>query len=516
MKINFPITLTAADTNKRTISGTIVTWDEKGNTSAGATIFKKDSIDFGKAIKLLLEHDRTKPLGKLVDITATKTGLDATFKLAKTFAADDALEEAATGLRDGFSVGVMVEDWENEDGVMAISASKLMEVSLVTEPAIESARVADVAATDTPTENSEATAEDTTTQEDKVSDTTSEAPIATEAVEAAKSEPVAVIATQPVAYTKPRSPINSKATYLEHHIRAALGNEDSRQYVMAADTTSNNGAFIPTPQSTEIINGIANADRGFIDAISRQALPASGMTFEIPKITTAPTVAQANEETALSETDTASSFVSVSVKKFGGQQTFSVELLDRSSPIFFDELVRQMEFAYAKATDAYVMGEVANAGTLNATATTEDKTGLLEYVASAAAAVYSASLGFARNVVVSPQQWGKIMGYNEAGRPIYTATQPSNAGGNVSPQSLRGQIAGLDMYVSRSVSGTGGTGLGDYSMVVLNPDSYTWYESPRLSLRTNVINTGQIDVNYYGYGALATKIAAGANWFNKS
>jgi HK97 family phage major capsid protein len=399
---------------------------------------------------------------------------------------------------------------------MAISASKLMEVSLVTEPAIESARVADVAATDTPTENSEATAEDTTTQEDKVSDTTSEAPIATEAVEAAKSEPVAVIATQPVAYTKPRSPINSKATYLEHHIRAALGNEDSRQYVMAADTTSNNGAFIPTPQSTEIINGIANADRGFIDAISRQALPASGMTFEIPKITTAPTVAQANEEAALSETDTASSFVSVSVKKFGGQQTFSVELLDRSSPVFFDELVRQMEFAYAKATDAYVAGEVGNNGVLNATAADEDPEGLLEYVSSAAAAVYKGSLGFARNLIVSPEQWGKIMSYNDAGRPIYTASNPQNSGGVVSPLSLRGNVAGLELYVSRSLTGTGSTGLGDYSMAVVNPDAYTWYESARLSLRTNVINTGQIDVNYYGYGALATKIGAGANWFNKA
>jgi hypothetical protein len=43
-------------------------------------------------------------------------------------------------------------------------------------------------------------------QEDKVSDTNSEAPIATEAVEAAKSEPVALSAAQPVAYTKPRSP----------------------------------------------------------------------------------------------------------------------------------------------------------------------------------------------------------------------------------------------------------------------------------------------------------------------
>jgi HK97 family phage major capsid protein len=319
---------------------------------------------------------------------------------------------------------------------------------------------------------------------------------------------------RPAIFTAPRSPIVSKGSYLEHSLRAALGNDESRQYVMAADTTGNNAGFIPTPQSTEVINGIANADRGFIDSLSRATLPPSGMSFEIPKITTAPTVAQADEEAALSETDTASSFVSVAVKKFGGQQTLSVELLDRSSPVFFDELVRQMEFAYAKATDAYVMGEVANAGTLNATGADEDREGLLEYVSSAAAAVYSASLGFARNIVVSPQQWGKIMSYNEAGRPIYTATQPSNAGGNVSPQSLRGQISGLDMYVSRSITGTGGTGLGDYSMVVLNPESYTWYESPRLSLRTNVINTAQIDVNYYGYGALATKIGAGANWFN--
>ena len=46
MKINFPITLTAADSKKRTISGKIVAWDELGMTSAGATVFEKDSIDF--------------------------------------------------------------------------------------------------------------------------------------------------------------------------------------------------------------------------------------------------------------------------------------------------------------------------------------------------------------------------------------------------------------------------------------------------------------------------------------
>ncbi len=55
-----------------------------------------------------------------------------------------------------------------------------------------------------------------------------------------------------------------------------------------------------------------------------------------------------------------SEFLSVSVKKYAGGQEFSVELLDRSSPAFFDELVRQMEYAYAKATDvAVVTGLIA-------------------------------------------------------------------------------------------------------------------------------------------------------------
>ena len=514
MKINFPITITAADTNKRTISGTIVSWNEAGNTSAGKTVFAKDSIDFSKPVKLLLEHDKTRPLGKLIDITANDQGLEGTFKLAKTFAADDALEEAATGLRDGFSVGVMVDAWDNKDGAMVISKSSLHEVSLVSDPAIASAKVEKVVATNTP-ENSEATAEDQTTQEDKVSDITSEAPIATEAVEAAKSEPVAVVAAQSVAYTKPRSPIINKATYLEHSVRAALGNDESRQYVMAADTTSNNSGLIPTPQSSEVINGLSNADRGSIDAISRGVLPASGMTFEIPKITTVPTVTEEAEAATIDTTDMASSFVTVNVKKFAGGQTFSVELLDRSSPAFFDELVRQMEFAYAKETDKFVANGIISSGLIATTAQDNTAAGLLAYAAQAAQLVYSNSLGFARNIVVSPEQWGNIMGYNDSGRPIYNASNPQNAGGAVGPQSLRGNVAGLDLYVSRSLSALTYT-TGDGSMFVINPEAYTWYESPRLQLRSDITATGQVSVAYYGYGALATKIANGSVHFNKN
>ncbi len=134
MKINLPMAITAADVATRTISGTIVTWNERGNTSVGPTVFAKDSIAM-KNVKLLLEHDRTRPIGKMASFESTDQGITAKFVLAKTFAADDALEEAATGLRDGFSVGAMINEWSNDNGVMKITSASLEEVSLVTDPA---------------------------------------------------------------------------------------------------------------------------------------------------------------------------------------------------------------------------------------------------------------------------------------------------------------------------------------------------------------------------------------------
>lgn len=510
--IKFSTDIIAANSSKRELTGVIVPFGQVGHTNMGDVVFQQGSLKIGEGIKLFTEHDMTRPIGKLSRYEEDDKGIVGTFKIARTNAGDDALAEAQEGLRTGFSVGAMIDDYVTKGEQVIVNEATLREVSHVTFPAFgEYAQITEVAASadaSQPTTESEETIVSNEVTPEVVEEVAAE--VAAPAVEAQERN------ARPAIFTAPRSPIVSKGSYLEHSLRAALGNEDSRQYVMAADTTSNNAAFIPTPQSTEVINGIANADRGVIDAISKGTLPNSGMSFEIPKITTAPTVAEAAEAAALSETDTASSFVSVSVKKFGGQQTLSVELLDRSSPVFFDELVRQMEYAYAKATDSFVGTAIQGTGTLNATGQANSAAGLIAYVSSAAAAVYSASLGFARALIVTPEQWGNIMGYNDAGRPIYTASQPSNAGGAVSPQSLRGSVAGLDLFVSRNFTGSGGDGTADYSMAVINPDAYTWYESPRLSLRTNVINTGQIDVNYYGYGALATKIAAGANWFNKS
>jgi len=503
-----PVAITAADAESRIIAGRIVSWNAEGNTSAGRTMFEPDSITMAKNTKLVLQHDTTRPLGKLMSWEQDATGITAEFKIAKTTAGNDALEEAATGLRSDFSVGVDVQAWDNKDGVMAISASNLIEVSLVTDGAIPGAEVAKVAAEDT--EVSETTQEETqsTTEGEQVSDTTvPEVAPAAETVEAAKVEVKA--ATAPYISTTVRNPIVDKASYLEHSVRASLGNETSKMYVAAAADTTDNAGLVPTRQLTEVINGISNADRPSIESISRGTLPDAGMTFEIPKITVAPTVAAASEGGTPSETDQNAAFVSVSVSKYIGQQTFSLELLDRSSPAFFAELVRQMEFAYAKATDKAVSDALIAGGTDGGNRTVS-AANIADFVSDAAVSIYKGTLGFAQNIIVSPEQWGALMGLVDgSNRPVFQQTiNPQNAGGNLTATGVRGNLLGLNLRVDRQL--TTGSGVGDNTMIVVNPDAYTWYESPRLSLQSNLISTGQVQVGYYGYGAVATKLAAGS------
>ena len=507
--IKFSTDIIAANSSKRELTGVIVPFGQVGHTNMGDVVFQQGSLKIGEGIKLFTEHDMTRPIGKLSRYEEDDNGIVGTFKIARTNAGDDALAEAQEGLRTGFSVGAMIDDYVTKGEQVIVNEATLKEVSHVTFPAFgEYAQITEVAAsadTSQPTESEETIVSNEVTPE-VVEEVAAE--VAAPAVEAKERS------LRPAIFTAPRSPIVDKATYLEHSVRASLGNETSKMYVAAAADTTDNAGLVPTRQLTEVINGISNADRPIIDSISRGTLPDAGMTFEIPKITVAPTVAVASEGGTPSNTDQNSAFVSVNVQKFIGQQVFSLEILDRSSPAFFNELVRQMEFAYAKATDVAVGTALINGGTDggNRAAFT---TGALvsDFVSDAAVSIYKGTLGFAQNIVVSPEQWGALMGLvDSSNRPIFQQTiNPQNAGGTLTATAIRGNLLGLNLRVSTAL--TDGSGLGDNTAIIVNPDAYTWYESPRLQLQTNVISTGQVQVAYYGYGAVATKLGAGAYRF---
>jgi len=505
-------TMIECNEEKREISGKIVPFgtDEIGSTNLGSYTFEAGSIEIADAtkIKLLSQHDMKKPVGRMVSSEEKEDGIYATFKLSRSQAGTDALIMASENLVAGLSIGAeIVASKPSRNGYTVVTAAKLKEVSLVTEPAFKSAQVLEIAAEEVipdeviPTTESETVVEETTT------------------VEAPSVEAAAVEAARPTVtamyYTSPRIEV-TKRNYLENTLKANLfGDDESRQWLRAADNDQTTGAgFIPTPQSTQLLNFLSNADRPMIDSVSRGTMPEFGKTFELPKITEVPLVDQIDENGAVTESQLEALFITVTKKSFKGRAITTLELLTNSTPAFLDELLVQMEFAYAKDTEEFVTTAIQGAGTLNATAQANSATGLLSYVSSAAAAVYSASLGFARNMVVTPEQWANIMSYNDAGRPIYIAANPQNNAGTLSPTSLRGNVAGLDLRVSRYMKGSGGVGTADYSMAVINPDAYTWYEGARQQLRTNVNSDGTVDILLFGQGALATKLAAGANWFN--
>lgn len=517
--LKFSNEIEAADAERRILAGRIVPFDtEIGSTSAGKVIFKAGSIEIptDKKIKLLDEHNPKAILGSALNFVESPKEIYGSFKLAKTQLASDALVLAADNLKTGFSVGV--EPVETEilaNNVILVTKGYLREVSHVANPAFASAQIDRVAAsTETPADE---TTEQTNESEKSVEETTidtvaQEAVVETPAVEASRPTVAA-----PLAFTAPRINV-TKMNYLSNVLKASvLDDEDAKAWVKAADNEQSTApGFIPTPQSTEVLNFLSNADRPLIDSISRGTMPQYGKTFEIPKITAVPTVDQIDENDPVTESQLEAEYITVTKKSFKGRAITTLELISNSNPAFLEELLRQMEFSYAKDTEQYVTTAIQGAGTLNATGQANSATGLLAYLSSAADAVYSASLGFGTNLVVSSTQWANIMGYNVDGRPIYSATQPMNAGGTVSSQSLRGSVLGFDLRVSRYLTGSGGDKTADYSMAVINPAAYTWYEDSRQQLRTNINSDGTVDILLFGQGALATKLAAGANWFNKA
>ena len=500
--------------DRREISGKIVPLGtgEVGNTNLGAYTFEAGSIEIGDVskIKLLSQHDMKKPIGRMTAAETRADGIYATFKLSRSTSGNDALVMAQEGLVTGLSIGAeIISAKPSRDGHTVVSAAKLKEVSLVTEPAFKSAQILEIAAEEIiPAEETKPNTESETVVDE------------TTPVEATPVEAAAVEAARPtitaMAYSKPRFDF-SAPKQLEMTIKASLGSDEAREYVRAAADTTDNAGLIPTRQLTTVINGLANNTRSAIDAISTGVLPDAGMSFEIPKITTLPTVAETAEAGTPSNTDQASSFVTVTVKKYAGQQQFSVELFDRSSPLFITELMNNMAAQYAAATDKAVYTALASGATADATTLTTYPTAseLLGFVSRGAASVYTNTQGFARNILANTSQWANLMTLNDSGRPIYMAAQPQNAGGVVRPDSIRGNVAGLDLYVTANVPTANDTDQDD-SMLIINPTAYTWYESPTYQLRADVIASGEILVAMYGYGAIATKIGAGAFGINKT
>ena len=535
MLLTFSGNIEAVDNgDKRTISGKIAPYGEVGNTSAGRVVFAENSITVPEPskVKLLMSHDNSKPVGRMQSVTSNKTGLYGSFKVSASTRGSDAILLAQEQLMDGLSVGVEVEDSRQEKDYLLVTAATLKEVSLVESAAFPSAAVLKIAAQkdavdpNQPTETtgetvdkapeemaSEATflPDGATVTLKSVSYDKDDAEGVTEPVEAARK----IIKPSALNSQKVRTPITNMGAYTEHKIKAALGNDESKLYVTAADDSfTTNPAFNPTQFLTEFVTN-TRFGTPTIDACSQGVLPPTGMTINVPSLVTsagggtgvAPVVTVEAEAGAVQNTGMETAYLSGTVLKYSGMNTLSVELLERAGfPGFYSELTAQLQNAYLTAIDTAALTALLAAGT-SASAVDADSDGIIAYTAQSARLVYTNTGFFAQNYIGNPAQYQALLGaIDNTGRPIYNATQPMNAAGQVAPSSIRGNVLGLDLYVDKNFSQTA---FDDNSAVILAPEAFTVYRSPQAYMSVNVVSNLQVQVAIYGFMATIAKMPNG-------
>ena len=500
MILTFSGVVQAVDSGeRRTIAGKIAPYDgEIGMTSAGPIVFAKGSItaENTNKVKLLMQHDTGQPVGRMVTMQSTEDGLYASFKISASTRGNDAILLAQEQLMDGLSVGVEVISSEPKKGYLLVTAAKLREVSLVESAAFPSAAVQSIAASE-----SEATEQDNPTQPESEAAVTTAPETPTE--DKAEAAPVveaarAIIRPSALDSQRVRTPITSMGAYTEHKIKAALGNEDSKLYVTAADDSfSTNPAFSPTQYLSEFPTNTRFGTPA-IDACSRGTLPASGMTINVPSLVTsaggqsgvAPAVTVEAEAGAVQNTGMVTEYLSGTINKYSGMNTLSVELLERSDPNFYAELTTQLQNAYLKTLDTTVLAALVTAGTVATTAQAATSAGIIGYTSEAARMVYEATGYFANNYIANGSQWQLLLGASDTtGRPIYSASQPMNAAGLTQPGSIRGNVLGLDLYVDKNFAASTTV---DDSAIILAPEAFTVYQSPTAYMSVNVVSNLQV------------------------
>ena len=199
---------------------------------------------------------------------------------------------------------------------------------------------------------------------------------------------------------------------------------------------------------------------------------------------------------------------------YGAAQSFTTLSTSSNNPV----LASTTTATSITANSAMLGGDVTDEGA------TEVSVRGLVYGTSTGASTFSVTLGSGAGTFTSTLT-GLAQGTTYFVRSFATNVQGTSYGAETSfttqttptvsvtatPTSLTGNVAGLNLYVDPENGGDG-----DGTILIVNPDAYTWYESPTYRLRAESTAAGQVTIGYYGFGAIATKVGAGAFKNNKA
>jgi hypothetical protein len=497
-----------ADLNERTIEGVVVPYDEVGVIAGREYRFKPGSIKLGKRTPLLVDHDRSRPIGVLAELVDQPTGALGRFRVDATGDGDEALTQAASGSRGSLSVGAeVIRSSIARDGVVDVEAALVLETSLLALGAFESAEVLRVAA-----EHDDGEPEEEDKQEEEAAgdeagepDDDEEEPVietapdqeelelddepdddAGAAGDTPKGGTMSAASAAPVIRAERSRPSSELGAgeLVRYIIEAQHGDREAARVLEAALTESPaadlSGLLPPTYERTVI--GAKEVNRPLYNAFKGRPLPGVGLLVSKPKWTTPPSGAWA----AAIDADATSSPVVI------GSQTADVirwdwagaipwVVVQRSDPSIVDEIYAEAVQDFYLDVEAKIYGELGAAGAGAAT------------TLGAAIAEFYTATGNQRSpelIVMAPDVWGDFADTGALSVPL--------AQGGVSAGELTTTFAGIPAVTSGTLA-AGETILATRRAVdarVTDPVRLTANAIGALNVELAVVGEGLFDTDY--------------------
>lgn len=301
-----------------------------------------------------------------------------------------------------------------------------------------------------------------------------------------------------------------------------------------SSTATAGGTFAPPEWLVDDFVALARPARVTADLLNSQPLPSGVSSINLPKVSTGTAVGiTQTQNTAITQTDMATTSLSSGITEITGGQTAAIALL-RQSGVSLDQVILQdLALAYATGIDTQVLSGTGANGQLKGLATagttvTFTTSAPAVVSATAAASFYNklvkAVAGVATSrylpanaIVMTPLRWAWISASIDSSlRPLVPLNGPAFntlavADGQVA-EGFAGTLAGLPVYVDPNIPQNLGAATNQDQVFVLRKDDHWLWETPVETATFDATLAAQNSIFYrvLGFAALITRYAGSA------
>jgi HK97 family phage major capsid protein len=306
----------------------------------------------------------------------------------------------------------------------------------------------------------------------------------------------------------------------DHAAADRLARARDEALVSYRSTTGNFGGLVVPQYLTEQYAATLASGRPFLEAVTKVALPASGMNMVLPRGATSTGVAaQTTEGTAVNNQTMTESDLTIPVRTFAGQQVVSRQSIDRGTNIGSILLADLYQQYATKVNVSAISGDGTAGGHFGILSTTSVQTAgwigttgasLVASIHNGLGKINAARYAAADLIVMHPRRWAWLCAQSDSSLRPLVAIEGYNAfnavgAGVAAGYAPVGSIAGVPVVTDAGVPIVLGASTDEDRVIITRKADVLFMEdgSAPIGLTLNEVAAASLNVTMVVYGASA-------------